>query len=63
MIQPDPVDLLKSKASELKKALEKSIKAFNDGRITFDTHKTHSDNLKPLINKYEISINLLQNHA
>lgn len=55
-----PINVLKSKLKEYEHAKEKSIKAYNYGRIDYQTHLTHLKNLNKLIKAYERAIKKIE---
>lgn len=55
-----PIELLKLELSSYKKALIKSIEAFNNNEINEDIHNLHKKILNMLINEYEKIINILK---
>jgi len=48
-----PKELLKIELNKYEKALHKSFESFRAGQITKELHKTHKDNLEPLIFQYK----------
>ena len=55
-----PSELLQQELDKYKKALEKSKKAFIEGKITLCEHETHVSNLEPKINSYVNALRILR---
>jgi len=55
-----PLDLLKEKLYELKRARDKSQASFEKGEIDEDLHDSHMINLTPMIEEYKRAIRVLE---
>jgi len=56
----NPLDLLKDKLYELKRARDKSQVSFEKGEIDEDLHDSHMINLTPMIEEYKRAIRVLE---
>jgi hypothetical protein len=59
MTSLNPIPLLERELEENEKALQKSIKLYNEGLIDAETHLTHKINLRKLIDNYKYAIYIL----
>lgn len=50
---------LNKELSERRRSREKSKDSYSKGNISFELHRTHLNNLNPLINEYESAIEKL----
>jgi hypothetical protein len=57
----EPIDMLSRELKLLIRSKEKSIQSFKRGDIKSKLHRTHINNLNPLIDKYQEAINKLKN--
>lgn len=48
----EPIELLQKQLDEYKRALEKSLIAYNEGKISKEDHEKHKTNLTPKIRIY-----------
>ncbi len=55
-----PLQLLERELNILLKSRRKSFEAFDDNRINSKLHKTHLNNLNPMIKEFENAINKLK---
>jgi hypothetical protein len=54
-----PLELLEKELLKYEKALEKSIKAHDEGKIDIGIHEDHVRNLEPKISAYRLAIRIL----
>lgn len=56
----EPIKLLEKELDTYLCSKEKSIKAYERGRITIETHNVHLTNLSKLINEFSKAIKILK---
>jgi len=58
-----PVELLQEKLGRLLSARKHSFKEVGEGKIDNELHKTHINNLTPIIESYKFAITMLKKYT
>jgi hypothetical protein len=58
-----PVELLEDTLKELQDSLDKSVQAFEQGRISELMHQTHLENIKPMIEEYKYVLRVVNTYS
>jgi hypothetical protein len=56
----NPIEILTECLIEYEKALQKSLKSYQEGKISKELHEIHKKNLEPKIQKYKKAIQILK---